>query len=44
MNKLEKLRKQLKEQAVERCGTKQGNKGFAVMQSAVEMANVMKKL
>ena len=32
------------EQAVERCGTKQGNKGFAAMQSAVEMANVMKKL
>ncbi|MBR1920619.1 MAG: 6,7-dimethyl-8-ribityllumazine synthase [Kiritimatiellae bacterium] len=32
------------EQAVERCGTKQGNKGFAAMQSAVEMANVMLKL
>ena len=32
------------EQAVERCGTKQGNKGFSVMQSAVEMANVMKEL
>ena len=32
------------EQAVERCGTKQGNKGFSAMQSAVEMANVMKKL
>ena len=32
------------EQAVERCGTKQGNKGFAVMQAAVEMANVMKKV
>ena len=32
------------EQAVERCGTKQGNKGFAAMQSAVEMANVMKAL
>ncbi|MCR5414349.1 MAG: 6,7-dimethyl-8-ribityllumazine synthase [Kiritimatiellae bacterium] len=32
------------EQAVERCGTKQGNKGFAAMQSAVEMANVMKKI
>ena len=30
------------EQAVERCGTKQGNKGFSAMQSAVEMANVMK--
>lgn len=32
------------EQAVERCGTKQGNKGFAVMQSAVEMANLMKQI
>ena len=32
------------EQAVERCGTKQGNKGFAVMQAAVEMANLMKRL
>ena len=32
------------EQAVERCGTKQGNKGFSAMQSAVEMANVIKKL
>ena len=32
------------EQAVERCGTKQGNKGFSAMQSAVEMARVMKKL
>ena len=32
------------EQAVERCGTKQGNKGFSVMQAAVEMVNVMKKL
>ena len=32
------------EQAVERCGTKQGNKGFAVMQSAIEMANVLKQL
>ena len=30
------------EQAVERCGTKQGNKGFAAMQAAIEMANVMK--
>lgn len=29
------------EQAVERCGTKQGNKGFSAMQSAIEMANVM---
>ena len=32
------------EQAVERCGTKQGNKGFSVMQSAIEMANVMRAL
>ena len=32
------------EQAVERCGTKQGNTGFAVMQSAIEMANVLKKI
>ncbi len=32
------------EQAVERCGTKQGNKGFAAMQSAIEMVNVMREL
>lgn len=32
------------EQAVERCGTKQGNKGFSAMQSAVEMADVVAKL
>ncbi len=32
------------EQAVERCGTKQGNKGFSAMQSAVEMVNVLKAL
>ena len=32
------------EQAVERCGTKQGNKGFSAMQSAIEMANVMRKV
>ena len=32
------------EQAVERCGTKQGNKGFSAMQSAVEMANVMRQI
>ena len=32
------------EQAVERCGTKQGNKGFSAMQSAIETANVMKSL
>ncbi len=30
------------EQAIERCGTKQGNKGFSAMQSAVEMVNVLK--
>ena len=32
------------EQAVERCGTKQGNKGFAAMQAAIETANVLKQL
>ena len=32
------------EQAVERCGTKQGNKGFSAMQTAVEMANVLKQI
>lgn len=32
------------EQAVERCGTKQGNKGFAAMQAAIEMANVLKQM
>ncbi len=32
------------EQAVERCGTKQGNKGFSVMQAAIEMINVMRKI
>ena len=32
------------EQAVERCGTKQGNKGFSAMQAAVEMANLMKQM
>ena len=31
------------EQAVERCGTKQGNKGFAAMQSAIETVNVLKQ-
>ncbi len=30
------------EQAVERCGTKQGNRGFSAMQTAIEMVNVMK--
>ncbi len=32
------------EQAVERCGTKQGNKGFATMQAAIETVNVLKSL
>ena len=32
------------EQAVERCGTKQGNKGFGAMQAAIETANVMRRL
>ena len=32
------------EQAVERCGTKQGNKGFSALQSAVELANVLRSL
>ena len=32
------------EQAVERCDTKQGNKGFSAMQAAIEMVNVMKAL
>lgn len=32
------------EQAVERCGTKQGNKGFSAMQAAIEMVNVLKSL
>ncbi len=32
------------EQAVERCGTKQGNKGFAAMQAAIETANVLKSM
>ena len=32
------------EQAVERCGTKQGNKGFSAMQSAIEMVNVLKQV
>ena len=32
------------EQAGERCGTKQGNKGFSAMQAAIEMVNVMKKI
>ena len=32
------------EQAVERGGTKQGNKGFAAMQAAIELANVLKQI
>ena len=32
------------EQAVERCGTKQGNKGFSAMQSAIEMVRVVGKI
>ena len=32
------------EQAVERCGTKQGNKGFAAMQAAIETVNVLKQI
>ena len=31
------------EQAVERCGTKQGNKGFSAMQSAIETVDVLKQ-
>ena len=32
------------EQAVERCGTKRGNKGFSAMQAAIETINVIKGL
>ncbi len=32
------------EQAIERAGTKSGNKGFAVATSAIEMVNLMKQL
>ena len=32
------------EQAVERCGTKQGNMGFSAMQSDIEMVRVLKDL
>ena len=32
------------EQAIERCGTKAGNKGWSVAQAAIEMANVCKQL
>ena len=31
-------------QAVERCGTKQGNKGFSAMQGAIERANLLKQV
>jgi len=32
------------EQAIERAGTKAGNKGFAAAQAAIEMANLMRQL
>ena len=32
------------EQAVERCGTKQGNKGFAAVQAAVEAVDVLRQI
>ncbi|MBQ7666773.1 MAG: 6,7-dimethyl-8-ribityllumazine synthase [Kiritimatiellae bacterium] len=32
------------EQAVERCGTKQGNKGFSAMQAAIETAGVVAQI
>lgn len=32
------------EQAIERAGTKQGNRGFAAASTAIEMAQLMKKL
>lgn len=32
------------EQAIERAGTKAGNKGFAAAESAIEMANLMRSL
>ena len=32
------------EQAIERAGAKEGNRGFAASSSAIEMANLMKKL
>lgn len=32
------------EQAVERCGTKQGNKGFSAMVAAIEMVNVVRAI
>jgi len=32
------------DQAIERCGTKAGNKGWSAMQAAIEMANLFKAL
>jgi 6,7-dimethyl-8-ribityllumazine synthase len=32
------------EQAIERCGTKAGNKGWSAVQAAIEMANVYRQL
>ena len=32
------------EQAIERCGTKSGNRGWSAAQAAIEMANLMKQL
>lgn len=32
------------EQAIERAGTKQGNKGYEAAQAAIEMANLMKEI
>lgn len=32
------------DQAVERCGTKQGNKGFSAMQAAIEIVNALRAL
>ncbi|MCA8913664.1 MAG: 6,7-dimethyl-8-ribityllumazine synthase, partial [Planctomycetes bacterium] len=31
-------------QAIERCGTKMGNKGFEAAASAIEMVNLFKQL
>ena len=31
-------------QAVERCGTKQGNKGFAAIQAAIDVGNALRQL
>ena len=32
------------DQAIERCGTKSGNRGWSAAQSAIEMANLFKKI